>query len=93
MAEASVLTPGMNSPSIVNLEEPGWVALSAMVKRKEASNIIDKLSILGATGIFSSELKHYRPGMYTPTHSYHDESIYFCVCPRLQLLNVMLKIL
>ena len=60
--QASAITPGMNSPSVVQLADANHVALSAMVKRKGSSNVIDKLSVLGATGIFVTELKHYRPG-------------------------------
>jgi len=67
LSQASQITPGMSSPSVVSLEKEGWVALSAMVRRKGYSNVIDRLSHLGATGIFVTELKHYRPGINAKT--------------------------
>jgi ATP phosphoribosyltransferase len=62
--EATLITPGMSSPSVVNLDCEGMVALSAMVPRQGSANKIDQLSAMGATGIFVTELKHYRPGEY-----------------------------
>ena len=63
VAQASIITPGMDGPSVVSLDHEDMVALSAMVRRKGSANKIDELSQLGATGIFVTELKHYRPGL------------------------------
>jgi len=48
---ATKLTPGLESPTITNLQRDGWLAVKAMVKKTEANNIMDELSRLGARGI------------------------------------------
>ncbi|CAD6502306.1 BgTH12-02541 [Blumeria graminis f. sp. triticale] len=45
------ITPGKRAPTINALEEEGWVAVSAMVEKKEIATIMDQLAKVGATDI------------------------------------------
>ncbi|MGM0461559.1 MAG: ATP phosphoribosyltransferase [Fibrobacterota bacterium] len=54
------LTPGVESPTISPLNEEGWVAVKAMVRKKGINTLIDKLYDRGAKGIFVSEIKTCR---------------------------------
>lgn len=49
--EAARLTPGLQSPTISNLHEDGWVAVRAMVRRGDVNRTMDDLYDLGARGI------------------------------------------
>lgn len=48
---AEKITPGKCSPSILPLEDKDWVAVSALVKKSHAHNIMDELENLGAQDI------------------------------------------
>lgn len=48
---AEKVTPGKCSPSILPLEDPDWVAVSALIRRSFAHNIMDELEALGAQDI------------------------------------------
>ncbi len=50
------LTPGIEAPTVSPLSRPDWVAVKAMVKRRDANKIMDELHALGARGIIISEL-------------------------------------
>lgn len=54
------LTPGIESPTIAPLSKKGWVAVKAMVKRKEVNPIMDKLTALGAKGIIVTNIRTCR---------------------------------
>ena len=54
---ASAVTPGLNGPTVSPLARENWVAVRAMVPRKEANHIMDKLSALGAEAILASDLR------------------------------------
>ena len=43
LAEAEKITPGFESPTVNKLEEPGWFAVRAMVKRGEVIEIMERL--------------------------------------------------
>lgn len=45
------ITPGSQSPSVMPLGDPNWVAVQALVPKKNAANIMDKLQAAGATDI------------------------------------------
>lgn len=45
------LLPGIKSPSILPLSEPGWVSMHSVVKEDEFWEVIDRLKTLGAEGI------------------------------------------
>jgi ATP phosphoribosyltransferase len=49
--EISKILPGMKSPTILPLAEPGWSSLHAVVRESEFWEIIDQLKNLGAQGI------------------------------------------
>lgn len=56
--EAAVaITPGLSSPTISPLASTEWVAVRAMVRRKEANEILDQLANLGAQAIIASEIR------------------------------------
>jgi ATP phosphoribosyltransferase len=48
---ACELTPGIESPTISPLHREGWVAVQAMVPRKDTNRIMDQLYDIGARGI------------------------------------------
>jgi len=47
----SAVLPGMKSPTILPLAEPGWSSLHSVVKEDQFWDIIDQLKDLGAQGI------------------------------------------
>lgn len=49
--EASVITPGLESPTVSPLRDPQWVAVRAMVPRNDANLVMDQLYALGARAI------------------------------------------
>lgn len=38
----SVITPGKRAPTVTQLEEEGWVAVSAMVEKNTIANVMDQ---------------------------------------------------
>jgi len=60
MAEAIKITPGKKSPSILALERSDWVAVQAMVLKKEVPDIIDSLTVAGAEDILVFSLSNCR---------------------------------
>lgn len=54
---ASAVTPGLTGPTVSPLARENWVAVRAMVPRKKANHIMDKLSALGAEAILASDLR------------------------------------
>ncbi|GAB3591547.1 ATP phosphoribosyltransferase [Corynebacterium faecale] len=54
---ASAVTPGISGPTVSPLARENWVAVRAMVPRKMANNIMDKLSSIGAEAILASEIR------------------------------------
>ncbi|MDD5728644.1 MAG: ATP phosphoribosyltransferase [Victivallales bacterium] len=54
------LTPGIESPTISPLSKTGWVAVKAMIKRRESNVIMDELHKIGARGIIVSDLRSCR---------------------------------
>lgn len=57
LADVSEMTPGLSGPTISPLSRDGWVAVRAMVHRKEANSVMDRLSAAGAEAILASELR------------------------------------
>ena len=60
LEDACKLTPGIESPTISPLSKTGWVAVKAMIKRKESNYIMDELHKIGARGIIVSDLRSCR---------------------------------
>jgi ATP phosphoribosyltransferase len=56
LEEACKVTPGVKSPTLSPLHDTDWMAVAAMVKRKELNRVIDNLSDLGAKGIIAHEI-------------------------------------
>lgn len=54
---ASSITPGLTGPTVSPLARENWVAVRAMVPHKEANQLMDELSRLGAEAILASELR------------------------------------
>ncbi|HEX6404508.1 MAG TPA: ATP phosphoribosyltransferase [Pseudonocardiaceae bacterium] len=57
---AIAITPGLESPTLAPLADPDWVAVRAMVPRKDANRIMDELSACGAKAILASDIRSCR---------------------------------
>ena len=57
---ACQLTPGLESPTISPLAKEEWVAVRAMVLRRDTNKIMDELWNLGARGILVSDIQACR---------------------------------
>lgn len=60
LAKAAEITPGFESPTVNRLEEDGWFAVRAMVKRNEVIEIMEQLETLGATAVLETAIKNCR---------------------------------
>ncbi len=54
--QACAITPGLESPTISPLQNDEWVAVRAMVLRKETNHVMDELWALGARGILVTDI-------------------------------------
>jgi ATP phosphoribosyltransferase len=54
--EAVQLTPGIESPTVSPLHDRGWVAVRAMVPRRDTNRVMDELWTLGARGIIVTDI-------------------------------------
>ncbi len=57
---AMKMTPGLESPTMAPLADERWVAVRAMVSRKHAPAIMDRLAAFGAKAILSSDIRSCR---------------------------------
>ena len=57
---AKQITPGNRSPTISPLEDPEWVAVSAMVAKAKAAEIMDQLQAIGAVDILLTDIANCR---------------------------------
>ncbi|MBI4979574.1 MAG: ATP phosphoribosyltransferase [Spirochaetes bacterium] len=62
LKDAEKITPGFESPTVAELDEPGWLAVKVMVEKNRIADAMDKLEALGATGLFETEIKNCRLG-------------------------------
>lgn len=53
---ATAITPGIESPTVSPLQNPDWVAVRAMVPRKDVNKVMDDLYEVGARAILVSSL-------------------------------------
>jgi ATP phosphoribosyltransferase len=60
LGAAKAITPGVQAPTVMALDNRDWVAVSALVPVKEASTKMDQLEGIGATGIIVMELSNCR---------------------------------
>ncbi|HMO80706.1 MAG TPA: ATP phosphoribosyltransferase [Pyrinomonadaceae bacterium] len=51
LKEISGLLPGIKSPTVMPLAEPGWVSLHSVVEEREVWSVVDRLKQAGAEGI------------------------------------------
>ena len=54
--KACAITPGLESPTISPLQKSGWVAVRAMVLRKDTNRLMDELWAVGARGILVTDI-------------------------------------
>ncbi|MCV7256415.1 ATP phosphoribosyltransferase [Mycobacterium hackensackense] len=58
--QATEVTPGLESPTIAPLADPDWVAVRALVPRREVNAIMDRLAAIGAKAILASDIRFCR---------------------------------
>jgi ATP phosphoribosyltransferase-like protein len=54
--KACAITPGLESPTISPLQKQDWVAVRAMVLRKETNQVMDELWAIGGRGILVTDI-------------------------------------
>ena len=59
-AQVLTITPGKRSPTVSPLDADGWCAVSALVLKKELSEIMDQLQEAGATDILAFDIANSR---------------------------------
>lgn len=57
LAEATKLTPGLSAPTVSPLADDDWVAVRAIAPRKDANQLMDRLSALGAEAILATDIR------------------------------------
>ncbi|PXY22425.1 ATP phosphoribosyltransferase [Prauserella muralis] len=60
LEQAMAITPGLESPTVAPLAHPDWVAVRAMVPRKQANSIMDELAAVGARAVLASDIRSCR---------------------------------
>jgi ATP phosphoribosyltransferase len=58
--DAVSITPGLESPTIAPLADPDWVAVRALVPRRDINGIMDELAAIGAKAILASDIRFCR---------------------------------
>ncbi|OBI80610.1 ATP phosphoribosyltransferase [Mycobacterium sp. E740] len=58
--DATAVTPGLESPTIAPLADPAWVAVRALVPRRDVNGIMDRLAAIGAKAILASDIRFCR---------------------------------
>lgn len=54
------ITPGLESPTLAPLADPEWMAVRAMVPRRDANQLMDELSVRGAKAILATDIRSCR---------------------------------
>ncbi len=60
LEKATALTPGIESPTVSPLHDKEWVAVRAMIPRKDTNRIMDELYDLGARAILVTDISNCR---------------------------------
>lgn len=60
LEKAASITPGLESPTIAPLADPDWVAVRALVPRRDVNAIMDELAGIGARAILASDIRFCR---------------------------------
>ncbi|MBB3115237.1 ATP phosphoribosyltransferase [Corynebacterium bovis] len=55
--EVASVTPGLSAPTVLSLTDENWVAVRAMVLRKDANALMDTLSAMGAEAILATDIR------------------------------------
>ncbi|HEX7321912.1 MAG TPA: ATP phosphoribosyltransferase [Mycobacterium sp.] len=58
--DATAITPGLESPTIAPLADPGWAAVRALVPRRDINAVMDRLAAIGAKAILASDIRFCR---------------------------------
>lgn len=58
--KAIEVTPGLESPTIAPLADDAWVAVRALVPRREVNAIMDELAAIGAKAILATDIRFCR---------------------------------
>ena len=53
---ATAITPGIESPTVSPLQDPDWLAVRAMVSRKDVNRVMDRLYDIGARAILVTSI-------------------------------------
>ncbi|MFF0543926.1 ATP phosphoribosyltransferase [Nocardia thailandica] len=60
LEQAVAITPGLESPTVSPLTDPDWVAVRALVPRKQGNELMDALAELGAKAILATDIRSCR---------------------------------
>ena len=60
LEQATAITPGLESPTIAPLADENWVAVRALVPRRQVNAIMDELAGIGAKAILASDIRFCR---------------------------------
>jgi ATP phosphoribosyltransferase len=60
LADAEKITPGFDSPTVSQLEDPAWCAVRVMVRRKEVIGVMEQLEAIGASAILETSIANCR---------------------------------
>jgi ATP phosphoribosyltransferase len=58
--EATAITPGYSSPTVVHLQDSEWLAVKVLVDKTTTQRVIDSLEAIGCVAILETELQHAR---------------------------------
>ncbi|KAI5795633.1 hypothetical protein EDC01DRAFT_652980 [Geopyxis carbonaria] len=65
---AKTITPGKRAPTVTQLDEEGWVAVSVMVDRKTIAGVMDSLESAGAEDILVTAISNSRSSAESFSH-------------------------
>jgi ATP phosphoribosyltransferase len=57
---ACAITPGIESPTVMSLEKPGWFSVKSMIKKRQSQHLMDSLSRIGCKGIILTAVDSVR---------------------------------
>ncbi len=58
--QATRITPGFSSPTVVHLQDEAWLAVKVLVEKSTTQRVIDALEAIGCVAILETELRHAR---------------------------------
>jgi ATP phosphoribosyltransferase len=60
LAQAELITPGFDSPTVNSLENSDWCSVRVMVQRSDVVDVMERLESLGASAIIETQIKNCR---------------------------------